>query len=72
MEGDASLEALGGTVIDLLVCERGEPAAAGLACHLHPHGPRGALRDAFGGRSAARTEEAWRAHLAHMTAPPGD
>ncbi len=63
---------LGGTVIDLLVRERGEPAAAGLACRLHPHGPRGALRDAFGGRSPARTEEAWRAHLAHMTSPPAD
>jgi hypothetical protein len=59
---------LGGTVIDLLVRERGEPAAAELACRLHPHGPRGALRDAFGGRSPARTEEAWRAHLSQLTA----
>src|SRR5581483_10859523 len=58
---------LGGTVIDLLVRERGEPAAAQLACRLHPHGPRGALRDAFGGRSPARTEEAWHAHLTRMT-----
>jgi hypothetical protein len=57
---------LGGTVIDLLVRERGESAAAGLACRLHPHGPRGALREGFGGRSAARTEEAWRRHLARM------
>ncbi|MGN6871328.1 MAG: hypothetical protein ACTHMY_23270 [Solirubrobacteraceae bacterium] len=59
---------LGGTVIDLLVRERGEPVAAELACRLHPHGPRGALRDAFGGRSPARTEEAWREHLGRLTA----
>jgi hypothetical protein len=57
---------LGGTLVDLLVRERGEPAAAQLACRLHPHGPRGALHDAFGGRSPARTEEAWRQHLAHL------
>jgi hypothetical protein len=59
---------LGGTVIDLLVRERGEPAAAELARRLHPHGPRGALRQAFGGRSPARTQEAWREHLARMAA----
>jgi hypothetical protein len=59
---------LGGTVIDLLVCERGEQAAAQLACRLHRHGPRGALREGFGGRSPERTEEAWRAHLAGMAA----
>jgi hypothetical protein len=58
---------LGGTVIDLLVRERGEAAAAELACRLDAHGPRSALRAAFGGRSPARTEEAWRAHLARMT-----
>jgi hypothetical protein len=58
---------LGGTVIDLIVRERGEPAAAELACRLHPHGPRGALREAFGGRSPARIEEAWREHLTRMT-----
>jgi hypothetical protein len=62
---DAAL--LGGTVIDLLVTERGEEAAAHLACRLHPHGPRGALREAFPKRSAARTEEEWRAHLARMS-----
>ena len=61
---------LGGTVIDLLVAERGERAAAQLACRLHPHGPRGALREGFGGRSAARVEEEWRAHLARMAAAP--
>jgi hypothetical protein len=58
---------LGGTVIDLLVRERGEPVAAELACRLHPHGPRGALREAFGGRSPARIEEAWREHLGRLT-----
>ena len=61
---DAAL--LGGTVIDLLVAQRGEEAAARLACRLHPHGPRGALREAFPKRSAARTEAEWRAHLARM------
>lgn len=60
---------LGGTVIDLVVREHGEVAAADMASRLHPHGPRSALRDAFGGRSPARTEEAWRRHLTRMTAP---
>ncbi len=59
---------LGGTVIDLLVRERGEPAAAELACRLHPRGRRAALREAFGGTSPARIEEAWRDHLARMAA----
>jgi hypothetical protein len=58
---------LGGTVIDLLVRERGEPAAAELACRLHPRGPCGALRDAFGGRAPTRTEQAWREHLGRLT-----
>lgn len=59
---------LGGTMIDLLVRERGEPAAARLACRLHPQGRRAALREAFGGRSPARIEEAWRDHLTRMAA----
>ncbi|HEY4824012.1 MAG TPA: hypothetical protein VIH49_03105 [Solirubrobacteraceae bacterium] len=63
---DAAL--LGGTVIDLVVAERGEAAAARLACRLHPHGPRGALREAFPKRSPARVEDDWRAHLAQMGA----
>jgi hypothetical protein len=63
---DAAL--LGGTVIDLLVSERGEQAAAHLASRLHPHGPRGALREAFRGRPAAEVEGAWRAHLCRMAA----
>jgi hypothetical protein len=59
---------LGGTVIDLLVRERGEAAAARLACRLHPRGRRAALREAFGSRSQAHIEEAWRTHLARMAA----
>lgn len=59
---------LGGTVIDLLVREREEQAAVRLACRLHPRGRRAALREAFGGTSPARIEEAWREHLARMAA----
>jgi hypothetical protein len=58
---------LGGTVIDLLVQERGERTAAALACRLHHHGPRGALRDAFGGARPDRIEDAWRRHLVRIT-----
>ncbi|MBV9337105.1 MAG: hypothetical protein JO262_10850 [Solirubrobacterales bacterium] len=57
---------LGGTVIDLLVHQGGETAAAHLARRLHPHGPRGALREAFRGRATQDVEQAWRAHLARM------
>ena len=63
---DAAL--LGGTVIDLLVRERGEAAAARFVSRLHPHGPRAALTDAFGGRSVIHTEGAWRSHLARVAA----
>ena len=59
---------LGGTVIDLLVHERDERAAAQLARRLHARGRRAALREAFGGRAPTRIEEAWRAHLARMAA----
>jgi hypothetical protein len=59
---------LGGTVIDLLVRERDERAAARLACRLHPQGRRAALREAFQGRTFAATEEAWRAHLGRLAA----
>jgi hypothetical protein len=59
---------LGGTVFDLLVRERDETAAARLACRLHPQGRRAALREAFGSRSSAQIEEAWRAHLTRMAA----
>jgi len=61
---DAAL--LGGTVIDLLVREEGERAAAQLACRLHPQGPRAALSRAFRGRSFVHTEGAWRSHLARL------
>lgn len=57
---------LGGTVIDLLVREEGERAAAGLASRLHPQGARAMLGKAFGGRSLVHTEGAWHAHLARM------
>jgi hypothetical protein len=54
---------LGGTVIDLLVREQGEAAAAQFACQLHPQGPRAALSKAFSDRPFSRTEDAWRSHL---------
>lgn len=57
---------LGGTVIDLLVREEGEHAAARLASSLHPHRARGALSQAFPGRSFVHTEGAWRSHLGRM------
>lgn len=63
---DAAL--LGGTVIDLLVREEGERAAARLAGRVHPHGPRAALKEAFAGRSFVHTEGAWRSHLARLAA----
>ncbi len=61
---DATL--LGGTVIDLLVREEGERAAAQFACRLHPQGARAALGQAFGGRPLVHTEGAWRSHLARL------
>jgi hypothetical protein len=57
---------LGGTVIDLLVREEGQRAAAQLACRLHRGGPRAALAKAFGGRPLMHTEGAWRSHLARL------
>jgi hypothetical protein len=63
---DAAL--LGGTVIDLVAREEGERVAAELACRLHPHGPRAALKEAFAGRSFAHTEGAWRSHLTRLAA----
>jgi hypothetical protein len=61
---DATL--LGGTLVDLLVREEGEQAAATLATRLHPDGPRAALTRAFGGRALVHTEGAWRSHLARL------
>jgi hypothetical protein len=57
---------LGGTVIDLLVQERGEDAAVELACRLDPRGPQAALERAFGGTRLLHIEGAWRSHLARM------
>lgn len=57
---------LGGTVIDLVAREEGEPAAVRLACRLNPQGPAVALRQAFGGRALVHSEGAWRLHLARL------
>ncbi len=59
---------LGPTVIDLLAREHGQQAAAQLVCRLHPHGPRGTLSKAFGGRPMNQVEGAWRSHLARLAA----
>ena len=64
---DATL--LGGTVIDLLAREEGEPSVAAFVTRLHPKGPSAALADAFGGRPLRRSEEAWRSHLARLAGP---
>jgi hypothetical protein len=61
---DATL--LGGTVVDLLVREEGERAAARLASRLHAGGPSAAIAEAFGGRAVVHTEGAWRSHLARL------
>jgi hypothetical protein len=57
---------LGGTVIDLVVREEGELAAAKLASRFHRDGARAALLKVFGGRQLAHTERTWRAHLAQL------
>lgn len=57
---------LGGTVIDLLVREEGERAAAQFVTRLHPQGARAALSKAFGGRALVHTEGAWRSHLSRL------
>jgi hypothetical protein len=59
---------LGGTVVDLLVREQGQQAAAEFACRLPASGARAALAGAFGGRSLKQTEDAWRSHLARLAA----
>src|ERR1700761_2813891 len=59
---------LGGTVVDLLVREQGESAAARFACRFPASGARAALGAAFGGGSLKQTEDAWRSHLARMAA----
>jgi hypothetical protein len=62
---DAGL--LGGTVIDLLVREQGEYAAAQTARRLHPQGSRAALIKAFEA-PITEIEGSWRAHLARLAA----
>jgi hypothetical protein len=62
---------LGGSVLDLLAREEGDAAVVALACRLPGGGPRTALVRAFGGRSLAHTEAAWRGHLARLGAAPG-
>jgi hypothetical protein len=57
---------LASTVIDLLVREEGERAAAALAGRLHPGGARPALVKAFGGRPLVHTEGTWRSYLSRM------
>jgi hypothetical protein len=57
---------LGGTLIDLLVREEGELAAAQLSGRLHPKGARAALLKAFSDRPLVHTEGEWRSHLARM------
>jgi hypothetical protein len=57
---------LGGTVIDLLVRELGEPAAVQLACRLHPRGARAALSSAFEGAPVELIDRAWRSHLTKL------
>jgi hypothetical protein len=61
---------LGGTLIDLLVREQGERAAAELASRIDHAGPAAALGGAFGGRSLSHTEAAWRSHLTRLAGPP--
>ena len=58
---DAAL--LGGSVLELTAREEGPQAVARMITRLHPEGGRAALREAFGGRSLAHTEAAWRASL---------
>jgi hypothetical protein len=61
---------LGPTVIDLLARQEGERVAAQFVCRLHPHGPRGTLSRAFGGRAMSHIESDWRSHL-HTLAAAG-
>jgi hypothetical protein len=54
---------LGGTVLELLAAERGEPAVARLCQRLPRTGAQAALVQAFGGGSAKALEQRWRTHL---------
>ena len=59
---------LGGTVLDWLATERGEPAVARLCQRLPRTGGRVALGEAFGDGSITGLEQRWRAHLAAAAA----
>jgi hypothetical protein len=59
---------LGGTVLDLLAGEEGEPAVAKLCQRLPRSGARSALVQAFGGGTAKALEQRWRSHLQDVAA----
>jgi hypothetical protein len=59
---------LGGTVLELLAAERGEPAVARLCQRLPRTSARAALVQSFGGGSAKALEQRWREHLADAAA----
>jgi hypothetical protein len=59
---------LGGTVLELLATERGEPAVARLCQRLPRAGGQAALVQAFGGGSSKALEQRWRAHLIEAAA----
>jgi hypothetical protein len=62
---------LGGTVLELLATERGEPAVARLCQRLPRTGAQAALVQAFGGGTAKALEQRWRAHLTEVAAVVG-
>ena len=59
---------LGGTVLELLAIQRGEPAVARLCQRLPRTGGRAALAEAFGGGSTKALEQRWRVHLTDAAA----
>src|ERR1700722_14585868 len=59
---------LGGTVLEMLAAERGEPAVARLCQRLPRTAAQPALVQAFGGGSAKALEQRWRAHLTEAAA----
>lgn len=61
---------LGGTVVDLLAREEGEPAAVQFVCAPPDPDPERALVRGFHGRSLKATEGVWRAHLSRLAAAP--
>ena len=59
---------LGGTVLELLAAEQGEPAVARLCQRLPRAGAQAALVQAFGGGSGKALEQRWRARLTEAAA----